>query len=150
VLQIDGQSLTPEELVAIGYGSCPGLEEGSITQEDALAANAQQRVEFDSEYVVEITRYDDERGATGVIGSQSIYGSGTGTRGPAHHVLVDLTPDAWEKVQIGRSVIDDVLARKEVAYGINTGQCRGRSSSVSHKQHPDSERSLILFFCHLL
>lgn len=56
-----------------------------------------------------------------MIGSQSIYGSGTGTRGPAHHVLVELTPDAWDAVRVGRAVIDDVLSRKEIAYGINTG-----------------------------
>lgn len=63
-LQIDGQSLTPEELVAIGYGSCPGLQEGSITQSDALATSKHARVEFDSEYVVEVTRYDeDEEGS---------------------------------------------------------------------------------------
>lgn len=58
---------------------------------------------------------------TGVVGTQSIYGSTTGSRDPTDHVKVDLTPAAWEAVRIGRAVIDDVLARKEIAYGINTG-----------------------------
>lgn len=74
------------------------------------------------------------RGITGVVGSQSIYGSGTGTRGPAHHVLVDLTPAAWEAVRIGRAVIDDVLERKEVVRRTKqisrTGQDRIRVSTT--------------------
>ena len=122
---IDGCSLTPEELVAIGYGSCPGVQAGSITQGAALAgAEEMPTVFFDSEYIVEVS---GEAGATNVVGSQSIYdagsgsGSGVGKRGPAHHVLVDLTPDAWEAVARGRAVIDDVLSRSEIAYGINTG-----------------------------
>lgn len=50
---IDGNSLTPEELVCIGYGGCPGIQEGSITQGHAMAewGNA---VQFDQEYIVEV------------------------------------------------------------------------------------------------
>jgi hypothetical protein len=61
-----------------------------------------------------------------VVGSQCIYGgsgSSSGSRASrdaARHVLVDLTPDAWEAVKVGRAVIDDVLARKEIAYGIKS------------------------------
>ena len=36
------------------------------------------------------------------------------------HTL-DLTDEAWERVDRGRSVVDDILERKEVVYGINTG-----------------------------
>jgi len=117
---IDGNSLTPEELVAIGYGTCPGMEEGSITQDHAVQPGA--AVRFDQEYIVEV---QGESG-TGVVGSQSIYGEtgATGARAsrdPAHHVIVELTPAAWEAVKEGRAVIDRVLERNEVAYGINTG-----------------------------
>jgi hypothetical protein len=133
---IDGCSLTPEELVAIGYGGCPGLQEGSITQHHALQADGGvMAVPFDQEYIVEV---QGESGV-GVCGSQAIYGeaaaasSGAGSNGgdassgkrssrdPPHHVLVDLTEAAWAAVAEGRAVIDRVLARKEVAYGINTG-----------------------------
>ncbi len=58
--QIDGSSLTPEELVAIGYGSCPGMQEGSITQDHALAGPGVGSVPFDMEYIVEHTSYDDD------------------------------------------------------------------------------------------
>ncbi len=70
-------------------------------------------------------------GSAGVIGSQAIYGEtgSTGARSsrdPAHHVSVELTPDAWDAVKRGREVIDAVLERKEVAYGINTGTRKQR------------------------
>jgi len=116
---IDGYSLTPEELVAIGYGFCPGMEEKSITQHHALAKDQEQRVPFDAEYIVEL--HQDE-GVPGVIGSQSIYvASSSLSRTPSRHVTVQLTAEAWDRVRNGRAVIDEVLQRQEIAYGINTG-----------------------------
>ena len=50
---IDGNSLTPEELVCIGYGGCPGIQEGSITQGHAMAEWG-NGVQFDQEYIVEV------------------------------------------------------------------------------------------------
>jgi len=38
-----------------------------------------------------------------------------------HNLMVDLTPDAWKRVRAARGVIDRVLERGEVVYGINTG-----------------------------
>src|SRR2546430_445869 len=62
---------TPEELVAIGYGHCPGVQDGSITQRHALAMDKDaDAVRFDAEYIVEIQA---STGSTGVVGSQSIY-----------------------------------------------------------------------------
>ena len=34
---------------------------------------------------------------------------------------IALSPDAWAAVKAGRRVVDDILAKGEVAYGINTG-----------------------------
>ncbi len=36
-------------------------------------------------------------------------------------VEVVLSPEAWGAVKKGRSIVDNVLQRKEVVYGINTG-----------------------------
>lgn len=36
-------------------------------------------------------------------------------------VVLGLTDDAWRRVEEGRKVVDDLLDRKQVAYGINTG-----------------------------
>lgn len=36
-------------------------------------------------------------------------------------IAIDLTPEAWKKVAEGRKVVDNILAEKKVAYGINTG-----------------------------
>lgn len=37
------------------------------------------------------------------------------------NVSVDLSESAWQAVREGRAVIDRIIARKEIAYGINTG-----------------------------
>ncbi|KAF4699763.1 hypothetical protein FOZ62_009367, partial [Perkinsus olseni] len=37
------------------------------------------------------------------------------------NVELTLSPAAWDKVNRGRHVIDQILDKKEVAYGINTG-----------------------------
>jgi len=34
---------------------------------------------------------------------------------------IDLTSEAWERVQRAREVVDDIVARDEVVYGVNTG-----------------------------
>jgi hypothetical protein len=34
---------------------------------------------------------------------------------------VDLTPEAWKRVEEGRKVVDDMLLSNEKVYGINTG-----------------------------
>ena len=34
---------------------------------------------------------------------------------------IELSKDAWAAVAAGRRVVDDILAKGEVAYGINTG-----------------------------
>jgi len=34
---------------------------------------------------------------------------------------IDLSPEAWEQVAQGRKVVDDIVAKGNVAYGINTG-----------------------------
>lgn len=36
------------------------------------------------------------------------------------NVKIDLTPQAWGKVQRGRDVVDRVISKKQIAYGINT------------------------------
>lgn len=77
-----------------------------------------------------------------MVGSQCIYSSGgsstsgsRASRDPARHVLVDLTPDAWEAVKAGRAVIDDVLARKEIAYGIKS-DAKQRAQRAQHSSAP--------------
>lgn len=34
---------------------------------------------------------------------------------------IDLAEDSWNKIRASRKVIDDIVARKEIVYGVNTG-----------------------------
>jgi len=88
---LDGLSLTPELLVEIGYSGFSPFSVVDTRQRQHGSAHAKR----------------EEKQGTGHV-----------TEG---HVLVDLTPEAWAAVQQGRDVVDRVLARKEVVYGINTG-----------------------------
>lgn len=52
-------------------------------------------------------------------------------------VGVELSESAWNAVREGRAVIDRMIAKKEIAYGINTGQGRGKEGGEKQKRKAD-------------
>lgn len=62
-------------------------------------------------------------------------------------VNIDLSPDAWHRVKKCRSVIDDIVASGEVAYGINTGFGLFSNVVVGPTQLTELQENLIRSHC---
>lgn len=60
---------------------------------------------------------------------------------------ISLTPDAWERVRRARGVIDNIVAKGRIVYGINTGFGKFESTTITPEHLDELQLNLIRSHC---